>query len=414
MLQGYGKKGCWIILLSYLTVIGVTLDLRIIETDDSLVLQLLKAGGGFSVEQLFLFVGLCAFYAYAFRYINKTKWTLRDKICVIIPTILFAGFMVMGYSFAQTNSLDLILKDGTQIAKAIIAFAGYGIGFVIFIAWFYAWLTDLELFREDEQSQRKGLLGGYKAMLVKFPFRTVFLTLLIVYLPYTILSYPAIVQGDIGAYVLQGFNLPEGVSEYLNLIDENVKLNGHHPVLYTLFVHVCLVIGKSVFGSYNTGIFLVALSQLLGVCAVLAGSIRILNQMKVRENMLLGLIFYFAFAPRMQNYMFLITKDIVAACMLLMLLMSVFEMIQGDTSKKRALFAISLFGIAVALLRNEGKYVILGSIVIMMFLLEKHRKTLLVSGVTIAISVGVFFNVLMPVFHITPSSRREALSVPFQ
>lgn len=147
---------------------------------------------------------------------------------------------------------------------------------------------------------------------------------------------------------------------------------------------------------------------------MLARAVHILSKMKIYENILLGLIFYFSFSPRMQNYMFLITKDIFAACMMLLFLLAVFCMEQGEVSEKRAAFEISLFEIAVALLRNEGKYVILSSIVLMLFLIKENRKILLVSGVTIAISLGIFFNVLMPAFHITPSSRREALSVPFQ
>ncbi len=357
---------------------------------------------------------MCAVYAYAFQRISKASWKLRDKVCVAIPAILFAGFMVVGYSFSQINSLGLILKDKVQIAKGVIAFAGYGIGFMILIAWFYTWLTDLKVFYEDEHIQKKGLLGYYKALLVKFPFWTVFLTLIVVYIPYIILSYPAIVQGDIGAYVLQGFNLGDGTSGYLSLIDENVKLNGHHPVLYTQFIHVCLVIGKSFFGSYNVGLFLAAFSQFLAVCAVLARAIQLLSKMKVQSNILVGIILYFAFAPRMQNYMFLLTKDIFAACMLLLFLMSVFSMTQGEVPKKRTMVEIILFGIGVALFRNEGKYIILSSIIVMLFLVKEHKKTLLTSGVVIAVILGLFFHVLMPALHITPASRREALSVPFQ
>lgn len=413
-MYGYGKNACRIILLSYLTVVGVTIDLSRSKADETFVFQLLKAAGRFSVEQLFLFVGLCALYAYAFQRIKKTTWTLYDRTCVVIPAVLFSGFMVVGYSFAQANSLNLILANKVQIIKAIITFAGYGIGFMISIAWLYTWLTDCELCHKERQIQRKGVLGRYKAMLMSVPFRTVFLTLLIIYIPYMIISYPAIFMGDDQSIILQGFIFSSGTSTYLCLIDENVKLNGHHPVTYTLFVHACLVIGKSIFGSYNIGIFLAALSQFLVVCTVVAASVRLLAQMGVHENVLLGVISYFAFAPKIQNYMFLITKDIFSACMMLLFLMSVFRMVQGKTSGKRALVELSFFGIAAGLFRNDGRYIILGSVVIMLFIIKEYRKMLLVSGVTITVCLGLFFDVLMPAFHITPASRREALSVPFQ
>lgn len=307
-------------MLSYLTLVGLTIDLSIFPEDEMIVRQLLRAAGGFSVEKLFLFAGLCALYTYAFQRIQKAVWTRRDKICVMIPAVLFAGFMVVGYFFAQTNSLDLVLANGAQMVKSMIAAVGYEIGFAISIAWFYTWLTDLNLLRGEEQIQKKGPLGRYKDLLIKAPFRTAFLTLLIIYIPYVILSYPAIFMGDTDNMILQGFNFSESSSNRLSLIDENVKLNGHHPVINTLFIHICLIIGRSVFRSYNIGIFLMAFSQLLSVCAIVAASIRLFSEMGVHENILMGLIAYFAFAPKIQNYMFLITKDVFSACMMLLLL----------------------------------------------------------------------------------------------
>ena len=75
---------------------------------------------------------------------------------------------------------------------------------------------------------------------------------------------------------------------------------------------------------------------------------------------------------------------------------------------------VVLSGIAMSILRNDGKYVIWGSIVIMLIVLKEKRKLLLYWGTAIAIMLGLFFNALMPTLHITPASRREALSVPFQ
>lgn len=413
-MQSRGKKYIKILLLSYLTVFGMALDRGVIKSSDAFAVTLLRAAGGFSLAQIFLFIGVCAFYAFALQYVKKVTWTLRDKVCVAIPAVLFAGFVVVGYSFEQTNSLDLVFKDGKQITKSLIAFVGYGIGFAICIACLYTWLTHLKLFDKERKAPGKGLWGRYKALLAQAPFRTTFLTLIILYIPYVILSYPAIFMGDTRRIIPQGFNFTDYTSRYLNLIDENVRLNGHHPVIYTLFVHACLVIGNAVFGSYNVGISLVGFTQLLAMCAVAGIMVRILAQTKVHENVLVGFIAYFAFAPRINNYMFVITKDIFAVCMMMMFLLTMFQMIRGITTGNRALIELSVFGIGMGLLRNDGKYIILGSVVIMLLLLKGHRKALLISGAAIAICLGLFFKVLMPAFHITPGSRREALSVPFQ
>lgn len=396
----HGKRLCWVTGLSCLTVFGTGI--------------FKPAAGGYPLEQLLLLAGVCIFYAYALRRIKDAAWGKRDIACVIIPAVLLAGFMVVGYSFEQTDSLHLVIGGKRKAIKALIAFAGYGVAFATASALFYAWLRDFKLFSDEREIQENGLLGRYKTLLLRSPFRTAFLTLLVIYIPYIILSYPAIFMGDTDAMILQAFNIPEWTSNYLNLIDENVRLNGHHPIVYTMFIHVCLLAGKAVFGSYNVGIFMVALCQLLGVCAVVAASVRVMVRMKVRENILLALLAYYAFAPRIQDYMFLMTKDVFMACSMMMFLLSVFSLLQGRTAGKKAVAELILFGIAIGLIRNDGKYIVLGSIAIMMFLLKKRRIALLISGAAIAVCAGLFFNVLMPTLHITPTSRREVLSIPFQ
>lgn len=112
--------------------------------------------------------------------------------------------------------------------------------------------------------------------------------------------------------------------------------------------------------------------------------------------------------------LFLITKDVLAACGMLAFLLTIFRVLRDGIFGKKELAAVSLLGIVVGLLRNDGKYIILGSIVLMLFLLKEYRKRLLVSGIVIATALSLFFNVLMPALHITPTSKREMLSVPFQ
>lgn len=296
------RKIIFAVILSYLTLIGITTDLKL-KTGESAIARLLTAMGGFSLTKLFLFAGLCTLYICAFRYIEAVNWTIRERVFALLPAFLFAGFMVVGYSFAQTDSLDLVLQGNVQRIKALIAFGGYGIIFAVLIAWLYAWLQGVDLANGSTLGYgKRGLWGQYKRLLRKAPFRTVFVTLFILYIPYTILSYPAILMGDSYDIIAQGFNFPEYTSSYLILMDESVKLNGHHPIVHTQLVHICLVIGNAVFGSYNVGIFLVSLVQLFGMCTVAAASIQGLTRVGVQENILLALIAYFAFAPRMQNY----------------------------------------------------------------------------------------------------------------
>lgn len=410
------QKHFAIAVLSYLTTLGLMVDLRMPMTTGDTFIQVLKALRGVPATQLITFVGIFILYSWADQYVKEQKWDLRAKVCTILPALLFAGFMVVGFSFAQINSLDLVLVNRVQKIKAFMAFIGYGIIFTVLIACFYTWLSRCRFFGPT-QSDRcvKGLLGWYKEKLSTKPFQTAFLTLFVLYIPHMALSYPGLFMGDVADMVKQGFNIPETTTGYLVLVDENVRLNGHHPIVYTMLIHGYLILGKTFFGSYNVGIFLMSLTQLLGICLVVSAGIWSLRKSGLHDTILISLLAYFAFAPQMQNYMFLITKDILAACALLLFLLSLCRIMKKSPGGNgRDIVAISLCGIAMGLLRNDGKYIILGSIIFALFLVKEYRKVLFASGSAIALVLGLFFNVLMPTFHITPASRREVLSVPFQ
>ncbi len=403
------------VLLSYLTVLALTVRLAKQDMSENWVKSLLTAFGGFSVSQLFLFAGLCCFYRYALGYIAKARWTGRDKACVLVPAGLFAAFMVVGCSFEAEGSLELVLGNSLQIVKCLVAWNGYFIAFSVAIAALYTWLPNVRLWRENKgEVPGKGLWGRYLRTLRAHPFRTAFVTLLICYLPCMVLSYPGILMGDGLPMILQVFNLPEWTSNSIVLLDETVRLNGHHPVAYTMLLHLGLMVGKGLFGSYNVGLFLVALLQALAQFAVMSAVIAQLIRLKLRPGVAAGLLAYFAFAPRIQNYTFLVTKDVLAAAALLLFLLFVFRVLAELGGEVQNMAGCAISGVAMCLFRNEGKYIILASLVFMLFLTPKKRRQLAVSCGTALLAAVLFFNVLMPALHITPGSVREMLSVPFQ
>lgn len=403
------------VLLSYLTVLGLAVRLAAQDMSQNWTKLLLASMGGFSVSQFLLFVSLCYFYRYALSYASDARWTRWDKTCVLIPAGVFAAFMVVGRSFELAGTIDLVLGNSLQMVKSAVTWNGYFIVFSISIALLYTWLSAARMWQGNEPKKPgKGLWGCYMRALDSHPFRTAFLTLLVCYLPYMIMSYPGILMGDAPPMIAQGFNVPEGTSNSVVLLDETVRLNGHHPVAYTMLLHLGLVVGKALFGNYNIGLFLVAQLQAEVQFAVMSAVIAQLVQLRLRPCIVAGLLAYFAFAPRIQNYTFLLTKDVLAASALLLFTLFVFRILGEEGRNAKSMVGCALSGIAMCLFRNEGKYIILASIVFMLFLAPKKRRQLAVPGAAILLATVLFFNVLMPALRITPGSKREMLSVPFQ
>lgn len=408
------KKYILYILLAYITLIGLKIDICNFELKRSIIVQLLDAMSGFSVNDIIMFIGLLCIYKASFDYLRNVDFGVRDIICVEAPAFCFACFMVLGRAFEYSDSLRCILSDSSQLIKAVFAVCGYLIIFSAGTAVLYKWFKNFSVCNEKKyMAKSRTLIDCYIKNLYQYTFVTVFITLFICYIPYMVISYPAIHMGDTCNQLAQGYNIPEGTSGYLKLIDENVRLNGHHPILYTLYMHLCMVVGDKLFGSYNMGIFLVSITQTICSISVISYAISVMVKAGVKVKLIFLTMLYFVISPRIQNYMFLITKDVFAACALLMLGISIWQ-IQKQDCAALAYRVFTISGLCLGLLRNEGRYIVLVCILFLIAVEREKRKKVFVCGIIIMFGVFVMFSVVMPVFKITPSSRREALSLPFQ
>lgn len=401
--------------LSYLTTLALAVQPGVQETQGNWLALLF---GSFSVApalHLFLLLGLCFFYSRALEYVAATLWTRRDKLCVTLPAGFFAAAMVFGRSFVDTSSWDQVFKNSLQFAKSVIAWNGYFILACVSIALLYTWLPTARLWQgKSPETFGSGLVARYQRALLAHPFRTAFFTLLIAYLPPLVISYPGIVMGDTPTMITQGFNNVAAWIGSLILVDETVRLTNANPVIYSLLLRGCLTLGKAIFGSYNVGLFLVSLLQMLGQLLAFSAILAQLVRLRLRSLWAMGLLAYFALAPRTQNYVALLSKDTLAACALLLFLLCVFRLVAERGAEGRNMLWCALSGIGVSLLRNEGRYILLISLLLLMLLLPRKRRQLALPALALFVSTTLFFQVLLPAAHITPGSKRETLSVPFQ
>lgn len=408
------KKYMLYLLPAYVTLLGLKTDICNLGSERSIIVQLFDAVSGFSVNDIVMFIGIICFYRFSFDYLKNTKIRARDIVCVVLPAFCFACFMVLGQAFAYDDSLRCISSGSLQRIKAAIAVCGYFIVFSVGIAVLYKWFESFRIYDESTYMAKSGtFIDKYMKSLHRHTFATVFLTIFIIYIPYMIISYPAIHMGDTCNQLAQGYNFPEGTSGYLKLIDENVRLNGHHPILHTLYLHMCMVIGDKVFGSYNVGIFLVSITQTICMISVISYAASVMAKAGVRLQLVLLTALYFVFSPRIQNYMFLITKDVFTACALLILGISIWQ-IQKKECTASAYIAFTISGMCLGLLRNEGRYIVLVCVLFLLIFERKKWKGILVCAIIVMLAASAVFNAVMPAWKITPSSRREALSLPFQ
>ena len=374
------------------------------------VLTLLASFNNYHIFYLILLPFLYYLYIFSYEQSKITQFNKWERNCVALPSVLFAFFMIMGFSFKADNSWQLVLGNRISVLRATIMFTGYFFLFRAIIIIIFSVLDRNMGCSFPMPKEPNRYINWYIVKLSEAPFKTTFFTLFIIYIPYLIASYPGILMGDTPNQIFQGFNLDDSTSNYLNLISENMKLNNHHPISHTLLLHICLIVGNYCFSSYNIGLFLYCITQFLFLLCTISLFIKECVYLKVNSKIILFTILYFAISPRIQNYMFLVTKDVIYSGGLLLLIVSIQHLKRNQNIYWQ--FVISL--LIIFLSRNDGKYLLCLTIVMNMFLEKRLRKTML-WGLIGLLSISFSYDhILLPAFSITPGSRREMLSIPFQ
>lgn len=429
---------------------------------------------------------LACLLTFPFRYVFFGRSDSR-RPSVVIPAIILAVCMLVGQSYDVTSGAEAIFGTPARIVEAIIQLVGwYVVGHVgIYLA--YEVLDWLSIHRVMFSEGRFGRFWrAIDFVLNRHPFAGPFLVLCITWLPTLIGMAPGIFMGDTGAQIRQWFNLPNGPSSYLKLIDANVLLNAHHPVLHTAILGTCVQIGLDVFGSANAGLVVYTVIQFFvtAFCeAYMVSQLRRFGTGLLTRMCVLG---FLVFMPLFSSYAVLITKDIYFADALLVLMVQVAKLMLPRISKKagsaqalegeggegsavadtgaeasktpavagalptKSTFAVfesrsaidvpftrrdwvltAVSSLGVAFLRNGC--VVLSLLVLLIctgtLLIDRRRarkdaailvpsRTQIALPAAIAlVTLGVyvwFSSVFMPAHAISPASRREALSIPFQ
>lgn len=154
-------------------------------------------------------------------------------------------------------------------------------------------------------------------------------------------------------------------------------LDSIHPIAHTLLVGGCLEGGTQLFGSYNAGIFLYTILQMFVLALIFSESIAFLERYRVRNSIRVAAFLFWGLSPVVQLFVVCTTKDIYFSGVMLILFLCLVDYSCKKESflssnVKKAVFVMSAFGVAV--LRNNGLYIML-IILPMMFFLENKKES---------------------------------------
>lgn len=386
---------------------------------EQLLLNLIASFHSFDLARLLMLPGLYFLFHRAFGlHLAQKRWSRVFLAC------FFALNMVLGTAFAQESSWNQLLPlwNG-QLIKAGIIWLSWGIVFYYLLTVIFSQLDSFTPWNDMSLPPQVHLPRGfhplrrYTGLLINHPFLTPFLTLLILFFPHFLIAYPAMFMGDTWSMIVQGYSelKATGVS-YIppeSVLRTGVYINQHHPVAYTLLLHGFLQIGDALFHSLNVGIFLLCLGQALAILASFSYLLSTLSMRHIKPGMLILLMLYIFLHPQIRNYMCMATKDGLYSACFLLLMAGYFRILTGNRSR-RNFFVLGLAAAGIILLRNEGKYVLLFSGLLMVWLDRKNRKALsCYTAAAVMFSLFLSYG-LYPALGYTRGGTQEALSVPFQ
>lgn len=237
---------------------------------------------------------------------------------------------------------------------------------------------------------------------------SVFLCIVFSWLPVYLAYYPGICAYD----------TPVQLEQIMNH-----AFNDHHPLLHTLLLRAFINLGKSCFGDINAGIGLYIAFQALLLAAAFAYGIVTLRHFCVRWPWQAALLLYAMFYPFHWYMAVSLTKDTVFTSFVLLSIVSLCRVLREEQNELRINRTDILLFIGTAgviLFRNNGKYALLVSMVILFIMIvfgKKKRKlwVRIFGNICIVFLLGNM--ILSAVFKLSDAGqgdRREMLSLPIQ
>lgn len=366
-----------------------------------------------------------------------------------VVAVLFAAAMLFGRSFDEAGSAAYIVGGITPAIRSCWYFIGWLLPARALVELAFEGLDRLHAHgacpsgdRARSVSPSCGRLRRAARLVLgafdRHPFAAPAFVLALCWLPVLVGYAPALFMWDTNTQILQWFGLPNHISSSVDLLDSSVLLTQHHPPLHTALVGLCVQAGISLAGSENLGIFIYTVLQWTVDILAISWAFRIAQIVGAPRAPRFVALGFIALVPAYSNYSVLVTKDVLfASALLLFAIELVYLVFCAASSDGRIAFSrrhtvlLVAGALGTALLRSGMVVAVAGGALAATLLLWRMQRRLAREGLRpvsarsllriplIALALVIAVNLLLvrvvyPALAITPSSKREALSIPMQ
>lgn len=362
----------------------------------------------FDVVWVLLIVFIFYFYYNVLFNSDKSK---KGKVLSALVSLWFVGVTIVGKCFAIDNSLKSIYCSEAQIIKTILLSIGY---FIIF----YSLCISIINFRINIVKKKSQSRVG--AFFDKHCIAISIISMFLAWIPLMIIYYPCVASGDTVDSLAQFFNVEDlcWSAKAINLINDNVIINKHHSVLFTMILGNVVKFGHYIL-SYSFGIFLFIILQVAILIAIFTFLIYYLKKIKTPTWMRVFALLFFCLSPIVSSYAIAAIKDTLGAILILFYNICLFQIIRnydGFVKKKIFIIAFMICILLILMIKSNSMYVIITSYATLLFAFWKSRKKLKKLVMILLLPLTLFLGydkILLPSLDVTGTNIKESYSVQF-
>lgn len=207
----------------------------------------------------------------------------------------------------------------------------------------------------------------------------------------------------------------DSIAQTLQFLVTN-EISSHHPVIHSFILSFFLNVGDTLVGSYQFGLGIYSLLQMLFLAFVAMQVTWFLRERNKKILFYLSLIF-FMFFPLHYVMAVWATKDIIFTGLFVLLCLELFKFLENKNDywrEKKNILKYILLVVLMCMFRNNGVYALILMLPICALCLRKQSvKLILITVGAICIYLS-YQNVMLPALDVTPGNMREMLSIPCQ
>lgn len=357
---------------------------------DYIIASIYEFLGEYRLEFVLVWILSSLFYWY-----TDEKWNLKQVSSKLLACF-FSLCLLFGRSYHELASWDYCLGSPVNLAKFALAFSGYSVLFYTVIGIIFHLFQNTDLRDESVHFFKKHC------------FCKAFTILAIVYFIPVLICYPGTLCWDTFGQIEQ--------------VVSSAGFSTHHPLAHTLLVGGLVKLGHMVFGSYNVGLFLYMLIQVIMLAAALAATIWILAKRNVAFKWLCALLLLYCISPIYTNIVSVAIKDVPYCAFVIGYGICFFLLMETPSYIHNRKFVVSfvIMQLGTILMRNNGLVLVLLSGFFALIYLRKNYNfkeilqycsSAFLASIVIAKLISIL---LVQVTGATEGSSAEIFSIPFQ